>query len=64
MGFPLGLSAQAMTVVVLALAEQPATWRYGHELGHRLDLEPGPSVPATTAPGVGGIGRRPRLEGT
>ena len=53
-----------MTVVVLALAEQPATWRYGHELGHRLDLEPGPSVPATTAPGVGGIGRRPRLEGT
>jgi PadR family transcriptional regulator PadR len=107
------LSAQATTAVVLALAEQPATWRYGHELWQQLDLEPGrlyralmrladlglleaaweseapadrpprhryrlsgpgrvhaaelaagPSVPAKTALVVGGIGRRPRLEGT
>jgi PadR family transcriptional regulator PadR len=107
------LSAQAMTAVILALAEQPATWRYGHALCQQLDLEPGrlyralmrladlglleaawesaapadraarhryrlsgpgrvhaaklaagPSVSATTARGVGGIGRRPRLEGT
>jgi PadR family transcriptional regulator len=107
------LSAQATTAVLLALAEQPATWRYGHELCQQLDLEPGrlyralmrladlglleaawkseaptdgpprhryrlsgpgrayaaplaagPSVPANTARGVGGIGRLPRLEGT
>jgi PadR family transcriptional regulator PadR len=106
------LSAQATTAVVLALAEQPATWRYGHELCQQLDLEPGrlyralmrladlglleaaweseapadrpprhryrlsgpgrvhaaelaagPSVPARTARVVGGIRRRPRLEG-
>jgi PadR family transcriptional regulator, regulatory protein PadR len=35
------MSAQASTAVILALAEQPATWRYGHELCQRLDLEPG-----------------------
>jgi PadR family transcriptional regulator, regulatory protein PadR len=35
------LSAQATTAVVLALAEQPATWRYGHELCQQLDLKPG-----------------------
>ena len=35
------LSGQATTAVVLALAEQPATWRYGHELCQQLDLEPG-----------------------
>jgi len=107
------LSGQATTAVVLGLAEQPATWRYGHELCQQLDLEPGrlyralmrladlglleaaweseapadrpprhryrlsgpgrayaatlaagPPVPATTARGVGGIGRRPRLQGT
>jgi PadR family transcriptional regulator PadR len=106
------MSAQASTAVILALAEQPATWRYGHELCQQLDLEPGrlyralmrladlglleaaweseapadqpprryrlrgpgrayaaelaagPSVPAKTARGVGGIGRLPRLEGT
>jgi PadR family transcriptional regulator, regulatory protein PadR len=106
------LSAQATTALVLTLAEQPATWRYGHELCRQLDLEPGrlyralmrladlglleavweseaadrpprhryrlsgpgrayaaklaagPAVPAKTARGVGGIGRRPRLEGT
>jgi PadR family transcriptional regulator, regulatory protein PadR len=106
-------SAQATTAVILALAEQPATWRYGHALCQQLDLEPGRlyralmrladlglleaaweseppadrparhryrlsgpgrahaatlaaglSVPATTTRGVGGIGRRPRLEGT
>ena len=34
-------SAQATTAVILALAEQPATWRYGHELCQQLDLEPG-----------------------
>jgi PadR family transcriptional regulator PadR len=34
------LSAQA-TAVVLALAEQPATWRYGHELCQQLHLTPG-----------------------
>ena len=107
------LSAQATTAVIVALAEQPATWRYGHELCQQLDLEPGrlyralmrladlglleaawesdapadrpprhryrlsgpgrayaaklaagPSMPAKTAQGVGGIGRLPRLEGT
>ena len=106
-------SAQATAAVVLALAEPPATWRYGHELCQQLDLKPGrlyralmrladlgllevawepeapagrlprhryrlsgpgrayaaevaagPSVPARTARVVGGIGRRPRLEGT
>jgi DNA-binding PadR family transcriptional regulator len=35
------LSGQATTAVILALAEQPATWRYGHELRQQLDLEPG-----------------------
>ena len=35
------LSAQATTAVVLALAEQPATWRYGHELCQQLDRKPG-----------------------
>jgi DNA-binding PadR family transcriptional regulator len=35
------LSAQATTAVIVALAEQPATWRYGHELRQQLDLEPG-----------------------
>ena len=107
------LSGQATTAVILALAEQPATWRYGHELCQQLELEPGrlyralmrladlglleagweseapadrpprhryrlsgpgrayavklpagPAVPATTARVAGGIGRRPRLEGT
>jgi PadR family transcriptional regulator len=110
-------SAQATTAVILALAEQPATWHYGHELCQQLDLKPGrlyralmrladlglleaawesqapadrpadrpprhryrlsgpgrvhaaklaagPSVPAKTARVAGGIGRRPRLEGT
>jgi PadR family transcriptional regulator, regulatory protein PadR len=106
-------SGQAITAVILGLAEQPATWRYGHELWQQLDLEPGrlyralmrladlglleaaweseappdrpprhryrlsgpgrahaatlaagPPVPAATARGVGGIERRPRLQGT
>ena len=35
------LSGQATTAVILGLAEQPATWRYGHELCRQLDLEPG-----------------------
>jgi PadR family transcriptional regulator, regulatory protein PadR len=107
------LSTQATTAVILTLAEQPATWRYGHELCQQLDLKPGRlyralmrladlglleaaweseaptdrpprhryrlsgrgrvhaaklaaglSAPAKTARVVGGIGRRPRLEGT
>jgi len=33
-------------VVVLALAEQPATWRYGAALCQRLDLEAGSLYPA------------------
>jgi PadR family transcriptional regulator len=37
-------SGQA-TVVVLALAEQPATWRYGYELCQRLDLKAGTLYP-------------------
>jgi DNA-binding PadR family transcriptional regulator len=32
--------------VVLALAEQPATWRYGYELCQRLDLTSGSLYPA------------------
>jgi len=32
--------------VVLALAEQPAAWRYGYELCQRLDLEAGTLYPA------------------
>jgi DNA-binding PadR family transcriptional regulator len=35
------LSAQATTAVVLALAEHPSAWRYGHELRQQLDLKPG-----------------------
>jgi DNA-binding IclR family transcriptional regulator len=35
------LSGQATTAVILTLAEQPATWWYGHELCQQLDLEPG-----------------------
>ena len=34
-------SAQATTAVILVLAEQPATWRYGDELCQQLDLTPG-----------------------
>ena len=30
-----------VTAVVLALAEEPATWRYGYELCQRLDLAAG-----------------------
>jgi PadR family transcriptional regulator, regulatory protein PadR len=105
-------SAQT-TAVVLALAEQPATWRYGYELCQQLDLKAGsvypilmrladrgllettweseapagrpprhlyrltgpgrvlaaelaaaPSAPAKAARAAGGVGRRPRLEGT
>jgi DNA-binding PadR family transcriptional regulator len=37
---------QATTAVVLALAEQPATWRYGYELCQQLDLETGSVYPA------------------
>jgi PadR family transcriptional regulator, regulatory protein PadR len=34
------------TVVVLALAQQPATWRYGVELCQRLGLRAGALYPA------------------
>jgi PadR family transcriptional regulator PadR len=100
------------TAVVLALAEQPATWRYASELSQRLDLAAGslyptlmqladlglletaweteapagrpprhryrltgpgrvlagelaagPSAPAKASRAVGGVGRRPWLEG-
>ncbi|MGH8991041.1 MAG: PadR family transcriptional regulator [Acidimicrobiia bacterium] len=37
-------SAQT-TAVVLALAERPATWRYGYELCQHLDLKPGSMYP-------------------
>jgi PadR family transcriptional regulator, regulatory protein PadR len=37
-------SAQT-TAVVLALAAQPTTWRYGTELCQRLDLSPGSLYP-------------------
>jgi DNA-binding PadR family transcriptional regulator len=33
-------SRLATTAVILAMAEQPATWRYGHELCQQLDLGP------------------------
>ena len=37
-------SAQT-TAVVLALARQPATWRYGYELCQQLDLKAGSVYP-------------------
>ena len=37
-------SAQTIAVV-LALAEQPNTWRYGYELCRELDLKPGSLYP-------------------
>jgi DNA-binding PadR family transcriptional regulator len=37
-------SAQT-TAVVLALAEQPTTWRHGNELCRQLDLKPGSLYP-------------------
>lgn len=37
-------SAQT-TAIVLALAEQPATWRYGYELCRQLDIKPGSMYP-------------------
>ena len=37
-------SAQT-TAVVLALAEEPATWRYGYELCQQLDLKAGSVYP-------------------
>ena len=37
-------SAQT-TAVVLALAEQPAAWRYGYELCQQLDLKAGSVYP-------------------
>ena len=37
-------SAQT-TAVVLALAEQPAAWRYGYQLCRQLDIKPGSLYP-------------------
>jgi PadR family transcriptional regulator PadR len=37
-------SAQT-TAIVLALAEEPATWRYGYELCQHLDLKAGSVYP-------------------
>jgi DNA-binding PadR family transcriptional regulator len=37
-------SAQT-TAVVLALAEEPAAWRYGYELCQQLDIKPGSLYP-------------------
>jgi PadR family transcriptional regulator PadR len=44
MGFFRRPSVQA-NAVVLALAEEPATWRYGYELCQRLDLKAGTLYP-------------------
>jgi PadR family transcriptional regulator, regulatory protein PadR len=38
--------ARQVTAVILALAEQPATWRYASELSQRLDLDAGSLYPA------------------
>jgi PadR family transcriptional regulator, regulatory protein PadR len=35
-----------VTAVVVALAEQPASWRYGYELCQRLNLDAGALYPA------------------
>jgi PadR family transcriptional regulator PadR len=37
--------SEQTTAVVLALAEEPATWRYGYELCQRLDLQAGRLYP-------------------
>jgi len=57
--------SRQVTAVVLALAEQPAIWRYGYELCQRLDLEAGTLYPALMRLadrgllGVRGAGRSP-----
>jgi PadR family transcriptional regulator, regulatory protein PadR len=47
------------TAVVLVLAEQPATWRYGYELCQRLGLKAG-----TLYPVLMGLADRGLLEAT
>jgi PadR family transcriptional regulator PadR len=37
--------SEQATAVVLALAEDPATWRYGYELCKQLDLKAGSVYP-------------------
>ena len=37
-------SAQT-TAVVVALAEEPAAWRYGYQLSQQLDIKPGSLYP-------------------
>jgi PadR family transcriptional regulator PadR len=39
-------SSGQITTVVLALAEQPAGWRYGYELCQQLNLDAGALYPA------------------
>src|SRR4029453_7731706 len=34
------------TAVVLALAEEPTTWRYGYQLCRQLDIKPGSLSPS------------------
>ena len=38
--------SEQASAVVLALAEEPAAWRYGYELCQRLDLRAGSLYPA------------------
>ena len=37
--------SEQTVAVIRALAEQPATWRYGYELCQELDLKPGTMYP-------------------
>jgi PadR family transcriptional regulator, regulatory protein PadR len=48
--------SEQATAVVVALAEEPAAWRYGYELCQRLDLRAGSLYPAPMGP----AGRLPR----
>src|SRR5688572_23926524 len=38
-------TSRQTAAVVLALAEQPATWRYGHHLCRQLGIKPGSMYP-------------------
>jgi DNA-binding PadR family transcriptional regulator len=48
-------SGQATATVVLALAEQPATWRYGYELCQQLGLRAGSLYPSLMRLADGGL---------
>ena len=47
--------SKRVTAVVLAQADQPATWRYGYELCQRLDLHAGTLYPALMRLADGGL---------